>query len=513
VLNRPRVLAVAALATGVIGSYLWLSSGNSTHKNKHSAAVAAVVPQSALRQALKFVPASAAYVVVVQTNPGSAAVRSALLLSSRFSGADEILRAAEGLLRTRTGLDISTDLTTMLGNPVVIAGDSPAHATVSWVAASPDALQSVVTAATDSGDLQSAGTYRNAQLYSGFGGSALAITGAAVVAGPSPAVVRTALDRAARGTGSLTEASFDKRAAGVPKSALVRAIASGAGMQSLISRLYGPAREVPFVSALSGGALALSAAADGLHGTLRIDTAPGVLTAADMPLATGASPPVMNGSSPITVSIRDPAHLGHFLLDAGSATNASLVKSYNEIDGLLTKFARIDLDQQILSTLTGPATLTSSDLHTFNLRAQTTDPSGVSDVLSRIASIGRVGGFLGVDLGGYSVTSTDAGLVTILSDGNPVITLGVVDDVFVASTDQHADFDAIAAAPERDDGAPPARGALRAHIAPKVLLDLLVDDLGLPESTRSLLEPVGQALVTAHVLTDAITAQLFIPIK
>jgi hypothetical protein len=136
----------------------------------------------------------------------------------------------------------------------------------------------------------------------------------------------------------------------------------------------------------------------------------------------------------------------------------------------------------------------------------------VTEVLSRVGALGRVGGFLGVDLGGYSVTSRDDGLVTISHDDSPLVTLGVVSGVFVASTDPDADFDALAAAPELDSGDAPARGALRAQISPKVFLDLLVDDLGLPESTRTLLEPLGRMLITARATSDAITARLFIPV-
>ena len=136
----------------------------------------------------------------------------------------------------------------------------------------------------------------------------------------------------------------------------------------------------------------------------------------------------------------------------------------------------------------------------------------MSDVLARVAGVGRIGGILGVDLGGYGVTSDASGMVTITKNDAPVITLGIRNGALVASTDPSADFDAIASAPERDGGAPPPRGALRIRVAPKVLLDALVDRVGLPATTRILLEPLRESIITGQVTGGDVTLRFFLPI-
>lgn len=501
---------MGALLTGVVGSYLWLQADGGGGDSKKADAVRPV-PDAGLGVALRYVSASVPFAAVIQTNVDRTSARAVLDLADRFPGAEEAITQIQSFVRGSTGIDLAGVLPQLLGNPVVVAGAAD-NVVASWLTNSAPALQGALTAAVGSGDLRAVGTYHSHGLYTALGGTAVASSGPVVVAGSSIDVVRLAIDRSRSPALAMTPARFEARAAGIPRSSLIRAVAVGPAVRRLISRVYAPSADIPWVSALSRGALGITAGAGGLHAVVKIDSAPGVLTATDLPIAAGSAAPVLTGFADVAVGIRDLSHLGDFVLAAGEATGAPLFTSYKEVDQLLTQFARIDLDQDVLSTLTGPATITTNDLQTFNLRATTTDPSGVEEVLDRIAGIGRIGGFLGVDLGGYGVESDGDGLVTITREGNPLVTLGIRGEAFVASTDPDADFDAIADAAERDGGTPPARGALRARVSPKALVGLLEQRLGLPAAFGEFLQPLGQAIVTARAAGGNITLQAFLPV-
>jgi len=500
------VLAVSALLAGAIGSAIWLSAGGSSDHPKPMAT--RIAPDAGLRAALRLASPAAPFTAVVQTNPRGIAVARALDLADRIPGAGVAFAALEDFVSSATGVDLASKLTALAGNPIVFSG-SLSEGVAIWQTRDATTLRSLLGAASQSGGLQDAGTYRSASIYAGPAGVTVAADGPLVIVGSTADAVHAALDRSA--SGGLTRTAFDRATAGVAKGALIRVAATGAGLRQLLGTIYSKATGVPWVAALSRGALAVTPGVDGLHADAVLETTPGELTPGDLPLADGAAAPVINGSEAITIGIRDPEHLAQWILDAGAASKAPLVGDYEDVEKLLGRFAKIDLESDILSTLTGSATLTTQDLRHFSLVADTTDPRGVADTIHKVAGIATIGSFFGADLGGFSVDSGDDGLVTIARDGEPLVTLGVKGDKFVASTDPNADFDALASGEPRGDS--PDRGALRALISPRVIGDLVIGRLHLPGIARLALEPLGQTVVTARATDTTITLSAFLPIR
>jgi len=87
VLTRARVLAVAALLSGVVGSYVWLNTGNGHHAARHAHKVVAALPDTALDRALRYIPSNSRFIVVAQTSQRLAAMQSLLVLANRLPGA------------------------------------------------------------------------------------------------------------------------------------------------------------------------------------------------------------------------------------------------------------------------------------------------------------------------------------------------------------------------------------------------------------------------------------------
>lgn len=298
-------------------------------------------------------------VMTVQTDPNGPAIQQAQGLLSHFPAASLGLSALQGKL-TSFGLSYQNDIKPLLGNPVALglgslpsAGGSVASQNflLVWVTKSSDALSKLLTKVT--AGASSSGKRDGASLYRA-GTFTVATDGATLLLGPSSNVT-SALDRHAHG-GGFTSAQYANDTAGLPQNALVDVFGSLSGA------LSASARAVPWVAAIRGYGAAITPSSAGIGVQFRVDTGAGSLTAQQVPIAPGTTPPSLAGTAPIVVGLKDPTQVVSFIEQASpnafSTVNPRSRGTVRQLLGLLTGDLIID-----------------SDTHTTLARAGLSDPA------------------------------------------------------------------------------------------------------------------------------------------
>jgi hypothetical protein len=506
--NRPRVLAVLALVTGLLLVLMVAGcpSGGSDDGPKRSNELTIRDP---LAEALRYIPQSAAVVAVVHTDAGAGPLRSALDLLQEFPGSSAIADQVEQLVSDRLGLSVASDVSPLGGAPAVVArtGVSPKAATVgAWVVPDETALSDLLRSKADSGTLSAGDAYKNWTLYT-RPGSVYAQRDRVLLTASNLVTLRAAIDRRlklGRGAG-LTRATFTARSmSGINASrAFIRVAVTGPALRNVIARRAPEATQLPWVAALRGAGLAVAADADGLHVKARLRTDEATLTDADLPIAAGAQMPEVRGDAPIVVGVRNLNQTAGFLLQTGQLVVPDRLKAYTTVRDLLKRFAQVDVEGDILGTLSKSATITVPEEGAVTLRAEIADEERLRDALGRLARIGRLAGIagafgIGVDTNGIAIQDEGDDRYTVLKDDEPVAVIAARNGVFVASSDPLTDVDTVVDALDTPGAPARSSGALRANLTPTVLADLLVDRLGVPAIARVALEPLGDATVTAR---------------
>jgi hypothetical protein len=137
---------------------------------------------------------------------------------------------------------------------------------------------------------------------------------------------------------------------GLPQDSLIEAFGNLTGVLSQPSTAK--ARRVPWVAALQSYAVAINASPQGLTVQYHLDTSGATLTASQLPIATGTSPPSLAGVLPIDVGIRDPAQVVSFVEAAEQATSPASYAAYLGRQAALRAKTSVDLNS-LLSLLTG----------------------------------------------------------------------------------------------------------------------------------------------------------------
>lgn len=295
-------------------------------------------PQSAspVREALQYFPASAPVVALVETDPTAPQVRR--LVSSGALRALQRFASRQGLSYRRHRV--------LLGNPAVVGQPhvgAPALAAV--VVPDAPAVRELAEARVRAGDVTASATYRGATLYQ-------SPAWAYAVRGPVLLVARNAAELVRALDTRVAEESFEAsqlNAVLPPGSA--GALARGAvDLRSLVALVPPAVREVPLLRALSRGGGSVVAGPDGLRAALTATTAPGALTADDLPEGTG---PVRVGRSPgrATAGVAD---LGDLAVAAERAVRSALPVTGLQFDALDTRLqsAGVLLTPELLA---GPA--------------------------------------------------------------------------------------------------------------------------------------------------------------
>ena len=358
-MRRPLTLA-AVCALILVGC----GSSSSTHS--------AAAGSGALASELSYFDPGSPLVVSLGTDPTAASVSSGSALLHRFPLAAFGESYALGKL-SALGIDYQTDVKPLLGNPLSLAADTSTSIgtaakgfLVAWRTSSAAKLDALIKKIPG---LRSQGSFDGARVY-GLGGLAAAVDGATIVLGGSAATVRAGLDRHAHGTG-FDAAEYSRLTAGLPREALLQVFGDLRGVLS--SAKAAQARSIPWIGAVRGYAVALSAGASAVSLHFRVDTSGAALTSAQLPIAPGSASASFAGSLPISVGITNPAQALGFLLNTAEQLKASGYKRFQRAEARLRARHGFDLTS-FIAQLTGSATL-NSDGHTTMFRATLSDPA------------------------------------------------------------------------------------------------------------------------------------------
>jgi hypothetical protein len=508
--TRPRVLAVSALVVGILLIVFVVACSGGEEGRGAATRRAELTIADPLTEALRYIPQSAGLVAVAQTDTTQGPLHSALELGRTGAASGAILGQVQQLIGGRIGLSLADEGSALAGAPVVVARTGlgrRARTIGAWVVPDEAVLADLLSAKALSGELTEGVPYRRWTTYTRRGGVYAARDRVLLTASDLP-TLRAAITRRLRTgrVGGLTPALFQTAArSGMSAAqALIRVAVSGPVLRSAIAGQAAKAGGLPWVAALTGAGLAVSADADGVHLRARLRTDEATLVDADLPIAPGLDAPELLGEAPVVVGVRNPARTIDVALQAAQLVAPGTVGAYTQVRDLLKRFAGVDVDADIIGTLTQDATVTFPSTGGLTLRAPTTDEEALRDTLSRLGRLGQVAGIagslgLGPDTGGLSIRGEDDNRYSILKDDTAIAVLGVRDGVFVASTDPATDVDAVVdATPTATGSSDPSVGALRAVLTPPALTDQLVDRFGLPDLARVALAPLGDATVTAR---------------
>jgi hypothetical protein len=393
----------------------------------------------------------------------------------------------------------ATDVQPLLGNEAVVAllDTSGRRGQLSLVAKDPDTLRALARR------LQRNGGYKGAVLYSGPQGSAVAVRGATVVAASDEATVRRALDIRENPSAHLTPAQFDRRLAGLPRTAPVRAVFDP---RPLVARRIRGALRTKWGQALTNGAAALLGGDRGMRLPFRLQTDATKLTDADLPLATGAKPPQMRGDAPLLIGVRDLSRLLAFLRKADPGRFAAI----DRLQSGLPAFIRLDVNG-LVGRLTNDATISSADLLShFVIRTDPRDAGAFRTPLQRLSTLSAVLRRFGVN--NIQLVDEPGDAYRLIVDGKLVARAAVLGPTLVATNDPRGGLRAAATAPAQPTP-PGAAGALTVRLRDSAVREFLTSTFGLPAEANVILDRVGDITGWARAERDALSGELDLALR
>jgi hypothetical protein len=429
-------------------------------------------------EALAFVPPNTPAVIGVDTDSPSASLLLGALVP-RVSG----------------GALTANDISPLLGNEAVVALLDPrsGRGQLSMVAKDPDALRALARR------LKPNGNYKGAQLYAGPQGSAVAVKGSTLLAASDDPTVRRALDTQATKTGRMTPAQFDRRLAGLPPTADVRAIFDP--KRAVVRDSLPGVLNTRWGRSLTNGAAELTEGGTGIRVPFALQTDASRINDLDLPFGTGAQPPTIRGNGPLLIGVRDVARLIAFLRRVDPERFGGL----DTLQRQLPSFLRVDVNG-LLNGLRDEGTISSADrLQHFAVRTNPPDPNAWREPLQRLTTLSGVLQGLGIDNvklneegpNGYRL-EVDKKLAARVALFGPTLVLTDAANVNLRST---------ATAPPAPTP-PGARGGLTLRMTASEGRRLLSSLFGLPASAGAILDRLGDLTGWARAARDSVRGEL-----
>src|SRR3954452_2757947 len=468
-----RIAALIAVAVVVFAALAFVLARNSGKDD------ATPAPQQDTRAAaLAYAPKGSPALIGVDTgSPEASLVLGALI--ARVSG----------------GALSANDISPLLGNEAVVALLDPrtGRSQLSMVAKDPDALKELARRLTKTG------SYKDATLYNGPQGAAIAIRQDTLLAASDEATVRRALDTRATSQAHPTPQEFDRRLAGLPVNADVRTVFDP--KRAVISERLPGVLNTRWGRSLTNGAAVLEEGGTGLRLPFALETDGSRINENDLPFAPGPQTPKMNGKAPLLIGVRDLAQLIAFLRKADPERLGNLDTFQNG----LPWFLRVNVNG-LLNGLTNDGTISSDDgLDHFAARTNPPDPSDWTTPLDRLSTLSGVLQRLGVDNIKFTDDGKDAYRLDV--DGDLALRAGVFGPKMVLTDDADTNLRATASAPQAPtpDG---ARGVLTLRMQSSGRRRLLTDLFGLPAGAGAILDRLGDLTGWARAATDSVRGEL-----
>jgi hypothetical protein len=344
-------------------------------------------PANPLASSLSYVPAQTPFAMTVATKPSASAAAQEKQLNQRLQAQLPVASlggaALLAQLQKKYGINVTTDIKPLEGNPIVFADASPslpAFASsflIVWVTNSADKLSSLVGKLKG---LSPAGSHDGAKLYSSSG-AALAVSGPTLLFAKTPAIITAALDRHAHG-GGLTASQYATDVQGLSSDASLHLFGDLAG--ALATPKAATARRIPWVAALRSYGATFGYDSSGLTIQFRLSTGGVSLSPSQLPFAGGTASPSVVPGFPIQVGLRDPAQIASFAESAAQAASAVSYAKFLRQLATIKRKTGVDLND-LVNQFRGNLIVISDTRQTF-VRAGIANPSTVTKLLSRMAA-------------------------------------------------------------------------------------------------------------------------------
>lgn len=393
---------------------------------------------SPLDNALGYLPKDAPLVISIDTDLNGKQVKSIEKIVDKFPFAGQIKTSIRQSIESQS-FNFEKDLKPLLGNEFVVGvtdprsivgGSSNQDFVGAIQAANKDKLDEAVKREKAKADGEKSG----AKIYKDSGGDPFAIKDDVLIVAGSKKRLEEALAQREAGD-RLTEATFDKGTAKLPKDALVRLYGD---LQKLIASdpSTSDARKVKWVDSLRTFGLTASFKENEADVDFRLGTAGG-LSDADLPIAAGAaSPSLTDRAGEIGLGIRDPGQILKFGEDAGQAVDPSGFGDYLAGKRTVERRLGVSIDKDLLGGLKGDLSVTASVDGKFGARAEVKDPAAFKRTLAKlgkvIPSVARsvAGGPVG-----YAKPKKGQDFYALATPGGQSVVYGVVNGVFVIAND------------------------------------------------------------------------------
>jgi hypothetical protein len=315
----------------------------------------------------------------------------------------------------------------------------------------------------------------------------------------SPQAIKTALDLHAHG-GGLTTDDQDRAMGDLPQDSLISAFGDLTAVLS--SPSAAKARQVPWVKALRGYGVSISANATGLNFQYRLDTSGASLTDSQLPIAPGTAAPGLAGSLPIGVGIKDPSQIVKFVVSAEQLTSPAKYAAFLKRQAAAKAKTGVNL-VELLGLVTGDAAL-SSDGHVTMIRGQVSDAATAKADLAKLSTYPKA-------FSSGPVTISRAGDFYVYKEPAHTTTVGVSgSQLVIGIRATPAQLTAFAAAPTTP--APGAQGSVAFRVALPSLLQLALRQA--PNKTvQTLLNSLGDITGWLQASTSALTGSATLGIK
>jgi Protein of unknown function (DUF3352) len=489
-LSRVRRLLFAALAVLAAGLVAGCGSSRTTG-----------APSPTL-QTLSYFPSTASFVLTVQTDPKSPGIKNTRALEQHFPQA-ALLQTALFTRLGQLGIDYNKQVRPLFGNPVAFgvlsarASGSQTPFLSAWVTRSQSALAGLIEKLGPA--LKSNGMHDGAKLYT-VGGGTLAIAGPTVLIARSPQDVDAALDRHKSAQG-ISPSQYAKLTTGLAGGSLMQMF--GDLTQALAAPQAAQARRVPWVAAIKSYSASINATPSAMMIRFHLNTTGRSLTASQLPLAAGSSPPAVAGTAPIQMGLRNLAQSIQFLEAAEQASEPARYAKFTTRLGVLKRRTGFDL-QTFVAMLTGTLDI-SSDTETTIGRVAVRDPASVTAMLKRLA------GAPGLAFSeGTQIRSLGGGFYAIHERSGSDLTLGVVANQLMLGKATPTQIRVFARAPTAP--VPGAAGAAAFRIGLQDLLHLTLTRAPSP-AAQQLLNVLGDVTGSVSATTSGLDGRATLALK
>jgi hypothetical protein len=458
---------------------------------------------SPMSSALSYFPKDSPLIMSVVTSPQASAVKNAQAMLARipfatFGQASLISRLQQ------LGVNYDTDIRPLFGNPLLfgLAGPNSGgtnKAIAAWVTKDAGTLSSLVKKL----HLPRVGSHRGATLYQ-VSNLTFAVDGATLLAGDSPDLVDTAIDRHAAGSG-MTSAAYDSELGSLPRNGLLE-IAGNVTSALSSSASARKALSIPWVSAVRSYGVAITAGAGGLSFQYTLDTSGKSLTSAELPISPGTSPPGLAGTMPIQVGLRQPAAAIAFALRAERLSSpGGYTADVAKMDAVRRRTG-VDFQRDVLGQMGNNAAVESTG-HGFIVRVDVKDPAAATRTLHKLGTSAL--DVFGAHPGAH-VSPGPSGFETIHSAHGSTMLFGLVGSEFIVGSGTPAQLRAFAAAPAA--AATGAKGALAFRVALPELIQLTMHH-PVSATVRQMLSALGDITGWASSSPSALTGNATLAVK